>query len=170
LANHSGAYDLVLQIDPVKKRILNTVNLTTLNGGTGCVGARGMAVGPDHQLAIGCSNAGPNSVIISETFSGNSTTVIAALAGQYGEVWYNPGDNHYFFANGYQLGVADALGEGSGAPEEDTGATTVIGSHSVAAEPVANQVYVPINAANGAAVCGSANGCIAVFLSKTAEP
>jgi hypothetical protein len=169
LADGSGPYDLVLQIDPLSQKILNTINLTALNGGTGCVGLRGMAVGPDHQLAIGCSDAGPNSVIISENFSGNSTTVIATLAGEYGEVWYNPGDNHYFFADGYQLGVVDAHGEGSGGPEEDASATTVVGSNSVAADSVTNQVYVPINAANGAATCGSANGCIAV-LSSTAQP
>jgi hypothetical protein len=113
-----------LQIDPARKKILNTVNLTTLTGGSGCVGVRGMAVGPDHQLAIGC-NGGTGSVIISEDFSSNSTTVIAALPGENGtdEVWYNPGDNHYFFANGGhsppQLGVVDAAGEGSGLPAED---------------------------------------------------
>ena len=48
--------DLVLQIGPQSEKILNTVNLTTLVPNPGCVRITGMAVGPDHQLAIACGS------------------------------------------------------------------------------------------------------------------
>jgi hypothetical protein len=170
----SGTFDLVLQIDPVKENIVNTLNLTAR--GSKCVGVRGMAIGPAPQIAIGCSTSGTASVIISEDFSG-----VLDLPGEAGadENWFNPGDNHYFFANSTPklLGVVDALGEdGSSAPVEDTSASSAGGSHSVAADPVGNQVYVPVNNGAGAAskICSThtdangmpgvdANGCIAVF-------
>jgi hypothetical protein len=55
-----------------------------------------MAVGPDHQLAIGC-DAG-SAVIISEDFSSNSTTVIAALPDENGTdgIWHNHGRQSLF--------------------------------------------------------------------------
>jgi hypothetical protein len=131
------------------------------------------------SIALGCSVSGMDSVIISEDFS--SPTLIAKLPGESGtdENWFNPGDNHYFFGNStpQKLGIVDALGEnGSGSPVEDASAASSDGSHSVAADPVGNQVYVPINNAAGAAskICSShtdangnpgvdANGCIAVY-------
>jgi hypothetical protein len=92
----STPQDLVLQIDPVSETILQTVNLTTQ--APGCVGITGMALGPDHQIAIACG--GTNSVVISEKFSSNTTPQVYSLPGETGadEIWYNPGDNHYFYA------------------------------------------------------------------------
>jgi hypothetical protein len=157
----------VLQIEPQSEKILNTVNLTTLVPNPGCVRITGMAVGPDHQLAIACSASGTASVVISEDFSNNTTPFVHPLAGETGadEMWYNPGDNHYLFASSShtipnpavppvpptlpapQLGVVDAFGDNppSSAPQEDASAKSALGSHSVAADPVANQVYVPVN-------------------------
>src|SRR5262249_28501684 len=117
-----------------------------------------------------------NSVVINL----NSGSIIGTLAGEAGadEVWFNPGNTQYFLGNGNHLtavggspapilGVVDARGKRS-----DFGPATAVGSHSVAADPVQNQVYVPINSnpAQGGAsgICGAnggsnANGCIAVF-------
>jgi hypothetical protein len=158
--------DEVVQIDPVSEKILNTVHLS----GYGCTVPHGMAIGPDHQIAIGC-NAGTSSVILSEDFSN-----IIALPGESGtdQTWYNPGDNHYFFASELhlphpQLGVVDAVGDGSGTPVEDAPAASTDSSHTVAADPVRNQVYVPISTESAATgFCKAhggidANGCIAVF-------
>jgi hypothetical protein len=87
------------------------------------------------------------------------------------EVWYNPGDNHYFLAGsnhtgGPILGVADVSADNG---NEDTSATTAAGSHSVAADPVKNQVYVPGNNA-ASALCGGSTGCIAVFTTTNDDP
>ena len=164
---------VVLQIDPVSEKIENTFSLTD----SGCGGNAGMALGPFPQALLGCSNLGPNSVIINL----NSGSVIGTLAGEAGadEAWYNPGNNQYFLGSGNHLtavggstapilGVVDATGK-----REDSSPTSAVGSHSVAADPVKNQVYVPINSnpAQGGAsgICGAhdggsnANGCIAVF-------
>ena len=163
---------LVLQIDPVSQKIENTFSLT----GSGCGGNNGMALGPFPQALLGCTNLGPNSVVINL----NTGAIIGKLAGEAGadEAWYNPGDNQYFLGSGNHLtavkgspapilGVVDATGK-----RPDSSPTSGVGSHSVAADPVKNQVYVPINSnpAQGGAsgICGAhggsnANGCIAVF-------
>jgi hypothetical protein len=65
-----------------------------------CSGLRGMAIGPDNQILLGCSAPSPggsrNSVVIDAT-SGTTATVLKVLTGQGGvdEVWFNPDDNHY---------------------------------------------------------------------------
>jgi hypothetical protein len=157
---------LVLQIDPVSEKIENTFSLS----GSGCNGPSGMALGPSPQALLGCNNLGPNSVIINI----KTGAIIATLPGETGadQVWYNPGDNQYFMGNGNhlptpQLGVVDPK-----APNEDFSPASAVGSHSVAADPVRNQVYVPINsnpAQGGASGLCAANstslssGCIAVF-------
>ena len=162
---------VVLKIDPVSMKIEDTFSLA----GSGCGGNAGMALGPFPQILLGCSNAGPNSLII----NANSGSVIGTLPDESGadEVWFNPSDNHYFLGSGNHkspsgnndpiLGVVDATGK-----KPDFSPKSAVGSHSVAADPVKNQVYVPINSnpAQGGAsgICGAnggsnANGCIAVF-------
>src|SRR5262249_35547640 len=164
---------VVLQIDPVSEKIEQTFSLA----GSGCGGNNGMALGPFPQALLGCTNAGPNSVVINL----NTGAIIKKLPGEAGadEAWFNPGDNQYFLGNGNHLtavggspaptlGVVDATGK-----RPDSSPTSAVGSHSVAADPVKNQVYVPINSnpAQGGAsgICGAhdsgsnANGCIAVF-------
>ena len=132
---------VVLQIDPVSERIEQTFSLA----GSGCGGNNGMALGPFPQALLGCTNAGPNSVVINL----NTGAIIGTLADEAGadEVWFNPGDNQYFLGNGNHLtapgpilGVVDATGK-----RPDSSPSSAVGSHSVAADPVENQVYVPIN-------------------------
>jgi hypothetical protein len=146
-----------------------------IDGSTGCLGPQGLSVGPAHQLALGCG--GTNSLIIDDR---NGAT-IAVVTGQGGtdEDWYNPGSNHYYFARSTPaaLGVEDA----GPPPAGDTTISTASGSHSVAADPIRNQVYVPIRGnsatvptAGKSTVCGSgkdvfgnpgsdSQGCIAVY-------
>ena len=147
---------------------------------TGCYGPQGTAIGPDHQIGLGCG--GTNSLIIDDR--DGSTIKVVTGEGGTDEVWYNPGSNHYFFARsgtaalGGKLGVEDA----KPSPAADPDAASGWGSHSVAADPIKNQVYVPIRGNSG--VTGSANkicssakdvfgitgsdvfGCIAVYTSK----
>ena len=69
------------------------------------------------------------------------------------EVWYNPGNNHYFLAGSNHLTgnpptAAPILGVVDQRPDtigEDASPATAAGSHSVAVDPVFNQVYVPGN-------------------------
>jgi hypothetical protein len=161
---------VVLQIDPTSRAIEKTFSLA----GSGCGGNTGMALGPFPEALLGCSNGGSSSVIINL----NSGSV-KALPGEAGadEVWFNPANGQYFLGSGNHLspsgnpdpilGVVDATGN-----KEDFSPKSAVGSHSVAADPVKNQVYVPINSnpAQGGAskICSAnggsdVNGCIAVF-------
>ncbi len=136
---------------------------------TGCTGPQGLAFGPHHEIQLGCGGA--NSVIIN-AHDGN---VVATETGEGGadEVWYDPGSNHFFIARSAPktLGVEDA----GPPPNADPDSPTATGSHSVAADPFKNQVYVPIRsntiAGTNATVCGAHggsdnNGCIAVYTAR----
>ena len=144
----------------------------TIATSTGCVGPQGLSVGPAHQLALGCG--GTNSLIIDDR--DGSTIATVAGGGGTDEDWYNPGSNHFYFAASTP---AKLFVEDAGPPaSQDTTISTASGSHSVAADPSGNRVYVPIrgNAVAGgtAAVCSSgfdvfgnkgsdSAGCIAVY-------
>ena len=151
---------VVLQIDPVSEKIEQTFSLS----GSGCGGNAGMALGPFPQALLGC-NAGTNSAVIINLNSGSVIHKAPGPQAGTDEAWFNPGDNHYFLGNDPFLGVVDAT-----AGKTDFSPSSAVGSHSVAADPVKNQVYVPISSTEGAAsgICGAnggtnANGCIAVF-------
>jgi hypothetical protein len=190
----AGHHALVLQIDPVSEKILNTVDVYDP---TACTANNGMAIGPFDaflnagQIGLGCTaTTGKGSVIISENFGPPGTNqaglnVRATLPNTFtDEMWFNPGDNHYFFGNSSfspggvntpQLGVVDALGEdGASAPKEDQPyPASAIGSSTVAVEPAGNKAYVVIKntaatATPPSTICSSyggtdSQGCIAVF-------
>src|SRR5262249_27238921 len=141
------------------------------------------AIGPRHEIQLGCGAPSTNSLIIDER-SGPTATIIATQIGEGGadEVWYNPGDNSFFIARSGagKLGVWDAGGNESKGPQADDDVTTTIGSHVVAADMKRNQIYVPVRANTVAGTCpatspgcattcgaagsaGAAAGCIAVF-------
>jgi hypothetical protein len=141
---------------------------------TTCGGATGMAIGPDHQIGLACSGA---DALIIDDRTGKQIKLLTGLGGA-DELWFNPGDNHYFFgiSTPGTLGVADA-----DPPAVDPSAKSAAGSHSVAADAFRNQVYVPIRGNNGTvppsttgAICSTAKdvfgnagsdalGCIAVY-------
>jgi hypothetical protein len=140
-----------------------------------CDTPQGTAVGPENQLLVGCNGSmhSTNSIIINQ----RSGAIIAKVANESGpdEVWFNPGDGQYFLARSSAaaptqlLGVIDARGF-----KADQSVYTAnkpnppaASSHSVAADPVKNQVYVAIGG-NSSTVCGSVGGsntqgCIAVY-------
>jgi hypothetical protein len=111
---------------------------------TGCTAPSGIALGPKDQLANNCGL-----IINSQTGA-----IIANFpaAGGADELWFNPGDGHYFLADSTpaHLGVIDS---GPKKPSVDLTTTTAVGSHSVAADSETNLVYVPIRGNN--AVAGS---------------
>jgi hypothetical protein len=127
----------------------------TIDPVTGCKGPQGLAIGPNHQILLGCGAGGANSLIIDD----RTGATIAVQTGEGGadEVWYNPGDNSYFIARSGagKLGVTDA---GSSPPQADADVTTTIGSHVVAADMLRNQIYIPVRANTVAGTCTTA-GC-----------
>ncbi len=134
-----------------------------------CLGPQGLAIGPNREILLGCSNAGKGSVIINE-LNGDLVRSLDGLNGS-DEVWYNPGNNHYFLAEsnhtgGAILGVVDQRPDTIG---EDADPATAAGSHSVAVDPVSNQIYVPGNKA-ATSICPGGHGCIAIFMSANSDP
>ena len=168
-------------IDPVTMKVETTFIIPLAS----CEAPQGMAVGPDHQILLGCNGAaGSNhpTAIIDE----RNGRVIATLDNESGsdEVWFNEGDGHYFLARSSAVGANQLLGvvdaEAPGKPQADQDAFTATkaiagrNAHSVAADPVMNQVYVPIPA-GVSTVCSSvggvdAQGCIAVYTTTNDDP
>src|SRR5260370_33522960 len=123
-------------------------------------GPNGAAIGPFNPLPAGVGKGG-RSVIIDKA----NGAVIADFSNVGGsdEVWFNPGDNHYYLAESARqnLGVIDA-GTLAGS-EVESG----VGAHSVAADQTGNHIFVPINALHPA--CGGTYACIALYSSVTLE-
>jgi hypothetical protein len=162
----------VAVIDPQTLKVEKTFAIDLAK----CQAPQGMTIGPDHQILLGCNGAANtnNATVVIDERDGH---VIKTLNQESGadEVWYNPGDGHYFLARStvstdpahQLLGVVDAesLTADTSAITNGAGKGNV---HSVAADPVRNQVYVPIPSTGNAGVCSSAGGtdtkgCIAVF-------
>ena len=149
-----------------------------------CAGPQGMAVGPFNKLLLGCNN--PNKTSNSTIFINNSkgSGPIIVIPGEDGadEVWYNEGNGHLFLglsggSNPQRLGIIDVQPDPEvtdtsvkiGLP--NTAATPHGTNHSVAADPIFNQVYVPIASTSGSTICGisgglDSQGCIAVFVEQ----
>jgi hypothetical protein len=159
-----------------------------------CAGPQGMAIGPGPEIMLGCNAAGPpevpagcdpsttcagsgpqNTVVINEW----DGSVIKTLANQGGndEVWFNPGNGLYFLAEGQNAG-GEQLGIVSAFPFIQTVQDVVVASppgtgraHSVAADPISNEVYLPIpDNIGGLGVqnpCPTvADGCVAIYSSS----
>jgi hypothetical protein len=160
--------------DPDTSRVLQNVPVTTAHPGgevvaidpktmtivkvypvEGCEPA-GMALGPHHNLLLGCSSDAiadgfPARSLVMDAQTGHIVATITQVGGS-DEVWFNPGDNRYYLAargmtsDGTKfgtptpvLGVIDA--------ETNTWVTnvpTVANSHSVAADSLTNRIFVPI--------------------------
>ena len=173
----------VAVIDPKTGSVVNVFPIPVDQ----CAAPQGMALGPSNQILLGCNAPSPdghsNTVIINQQ-TGSVVGRLPDLGGN-DEVWFNPGDGHYFLAGGQnvpneQLGVVDSNGHRADAivitaQNLDTHPPSARRAHSVAADLNRNEVYVPIPAVNAAAapgysstLCGTttaaqAQGCIAIF-------
>ncbi len=159
----------VVVFEPTTRAVLGTFIVPQ----SACTGPQGLAIGPAPQIALGCNvgtiggNPAANTAIINENFGG----VIAAFPGKGGgdEIWYNPGNNKYFFAarqapGGEKLFIFDA--DTFASQSVSTG--TASNAHSVAVDPISNRAYVPTSSAATSGLCSSkgavdANGCILVY-------
>jgi hypothetical protein len=139
-------------------------------------GPFGITVGPHANLLQGCtSSAEP---------SNTSTLVVNAITKHFAnigeitgsnEVWFNAGDNRYYTGSNNAIGGA-VLGVIDGETNlliETVPQSSV--SNSVAADPNRNRIFVPQVAPIavvgpdgdttnvGAGICGTNNGCVAVY-------
>ena len=122
-------------------------------------------MGPGTDALIGCANHDgmafpPSEIIINGTTLQPITTEF--FVGGVDEIWFNPGDNHYYVAardmpNGPQMGVIDA-----GLREWLVNVPTGPNSHSISVDSSNNHIFVPLQA-GGACGTQSSNGCIGVY-------
>lgn len=138
---------------------------------SGCdQGPHGLALGPDHQVLLGCGSPSAASLIIDDL---DGHTIFTLPGVSTDEAWYNPGDNHYFLVPTNAAGTTGTL-----APvDAPTGAVDAMAkangsSRVVAADMLKNQVYVVLPgpddvASGGSGFCpNAANGCIGVYTAK----
>ena len=167
----------VVVISPATLAVQTTFDIPVDN----CASPQGMAVGPRHDILIGCNGSGSktqSSVIIDE----RNGRILKTIANESGpdEVWFNPGNNHYFLARSaggippnqtQSLGIIDA-----GPRQRDTGINNFApangnggahpSAHSVAADSVTGNTFYPIPGGL-TSLCGfvggdDAKGCILV--------
>lgn len=148
--NGNVGHGVIDVIDPRSMKVVNSFPMD-------CEPA-GLTIGPDDQALVGCNDT--NGIRIINLRNGSVVKVFNINGAD--EVWFNPGDDHYFAATanntngGPVLGVIDA-----DSATLDQTITTGTGDHSVAADPETNQVYVPLRPIPTDAACQ--NGCIGVF-------
>ena len=169
-----NGHGVVAVINPHTKSVEKVFDIPLAN----CATPQGMAIGPDHDILVGCNGAGSttHSAVIINDHNGHIRATVANESGA-DEVWFNPGNNHYFLgrsapASGDQaLGIIDA-------EARTADASILVGppgknAHSVAADSVTNKTFFPIpgNIGGTEDVCAnaggnSATGCILVVTGK----
>lgn len=182
-------------IDP--KNIAGAIGLFNPATNTGVVpladcGPNGIALGTQGNLMEGCTPGNDPDNKTTYVISG-STHNYAAVAGVTGsdEVWFNEGDRRYYLgASKALLPTGSPLGSGAVLGIVDASSVLVktipqsSNSHSVAAHSRRNLIFVPqvatgviggdTNTTSGAGsptvgslLCGTLNGCIAVYRHDT---
>ena len=148
-------------------------------------GPNGATVGPDDNLLLGCTPQNNPSDVIQLVINAmtKAQTPVKNITGS-DEVWFNKGDGRYYTASNRDCAVPNtpcpsATQQKAVLGVIDAEANVLIekvpqssGSHSVAADARHNFIFVPQNAASGvgadtttvgAGICGTNNGCVAVY-------
>src|ERR1700722_10381542 len=108
-----------------------------------CAGPQGMAIGPGSQILLGCNAPSiPSGIRNAAIIDENTGAISRVLIDEGGadEVWFNPGDGHYFLADGShrpdeQLAVVDSRGDGHDQTAVIAATAGAGSAHSVAAAP-----------------------------------
>jgi hypothetical protein len=148
-------------------------------------GPNGASLGPHDNVLLGCTpqNTGTNITSQVMNLTTRNFVEVGNITGS-DEVWYNSGDNRYYTASNrnckpgvspcptaaQQAAVLGVIDADSNFLIETIPQSS--GSHSVAADSKRNLIFVPQNAQTGpgadtttvgAGICGTPNGCVAVY-------
>ena len=144
-------------IDPILRRVIGHLPVSNCQ-------PNGAALGPKQQLLLGCSvaNTTAATALPTQIINALSGRVLAKFSvGGSDEVSYDPSNQTYQLAarnnaTGPVLGIVDAatLSLVSAIP-------TTTNSHSVAVDPINNEVFFPLTAGSTNTVCPE--GCIGVY-------
>jgi hypothetical protein len=163
----------VAEMDP------RTGAITNVFYGTYACQAAGMAQGPGENVLVGCDPGFPPpdfTIFAPRTYviNGRTGAVVDTFyqIGGEDESWYNPGDQRYYTGSRdyFTSPTATEADPVLGVIDADTNQwveniPTGPNSHSVAANPLNNHIYVPVKYVSGAppALCNGLYGCVAVF-------
>ena len=156
-------------MDPVKG------NVTQIFSGLNNCMPSGMAEGPGENVLVTCDPGFPPpdpTLFAPRTYviNGRTGQIVATITqvGGTDEAWYNPGDHHYYTGSRDYFTSPDATTASPvlGVIDADTNQwienyPTGTDAHSVAANPLNNHIFVPIENPNS--LCGTLPGCISVF-------
>jgi hypothetical protein len=190
LAGSITCHGGLLVIDPTKlSEPTATIGAFDATTNTGILmlnlcGPNGATVGPHGNLLLGCTpqnNPSDTTTLVINAKTKNFAN-IGNITGS-DEVWFNPGDGRYYTGSSRDCGLAGGCPNGGAVLGVIDGTSVLIekipqssGSHSVAADSKRNQIFVPQSApaavvgsggdttAVGAGICGSNNGCVAVYI------
>jgi hypothetical protein len=148
----------VIEINPATGALINTYDFNAM-GISGACSPTGMSQGAGTSMLVACSDpTAGHSVLLDPTGKGSLRLVNGISGGD--QTAYDPTNNTFFEAARFQpggpvLGIID---------EATLGLQTIpIGAndHSVAVDPVSNEVFVATGATTAFANCN--NGCIGVL-------
>ncbi len=142
-------------------------------------GPNGITVGPHSNMMLGCTpqNVPTNTTTQVINAVTHNFVEVGGLTGS-DEVWYNSGDNRYYTGSSRACGKASGCNPPAGSRAPAGAALGVVNArtnfHSVAADSKRNLIFVPQVAPNtvvlggdstdvGAGICGTNNGCVAVY-------
>ena len=159
----------VAEMDPVTGMITQV-----FTGIDNCLAA-GMAQGPGDNVLVGCdpgfpapdpAKFSPRTYVI-DGRKGGILAIIHEVGGE-DEVWYNPGDHRYYTGSRdfFKSPNATTATPVLGVIDADTNrwienVPTGTNAHSVAANPVNNHIFVPLEDPN--TLCDGRPGCVTVF-------
>jgi hypothetical protein len=109
------------EIDPIAMQITNSFRITT--------SPAGLALGPNQRAMT-------SGGVAIDARTGSVQAVVSIVA-PGDEIWYNPGDNNYYFGNA-NLAVINAE------TNQLVGYVTSGGGHSIAVDSNNNNIYVPV--------------------------
>ena len=182
----------LLVVDPTKPTAVYGAFDPATNTGvvplTGC-SPNGSTVGPGSNLGLGCTpanNPSDTTTLVINAITKNFSHV-ADITGS-DEVWFNTGDQRYYAGAscGAALALCNSLPQKGAVLGVIDGTSVLVetipqstGAHSVAADCINNRIFVPQVApvsvvgsggdttTVGAGICGSTNGCVAVYTHPT---
>jgi hypothetical protein len=170
----------VIEIDPVSGTVTAKITLPL----SSCSAPQGMAIGPGHQILIGC-NGGPNSaangdpvVVIDDGSGAAFGTILATVKHEVGAdmVDYNAASNQYTLARStiYDATSPQSIGSFDATsfavnPDLVSGKHGGQGNHSIASDKATNRTFFPVADTSGSTLCSSvggidAQGCILVLI------
>jgi len=144
--------------------------------GIASCGPAGLTLGASGNLVVGCGTAGTQTIVLNPAGAGSIVARLGVVSGS-DELWYDAANGNHYVTGVNAAGdrVIDIFSDAGYALLQSIDLTTAgfgkSNLHSVAVDPLNDEIFVPITASSTAfpnTAC--VNGCIAVFAQSVPEP